>query len=43
MKIARLAEHVLMNAPLEQYLKVISTKLIRIPAPIVVHVLMFAL
>lgn len=42
MTIVLLAEHVLMNVLLKQYLKVISIKLILILVLIVVHVLMFA-
>ncbi len=43
MKIALLAEHVLMSVLLRLSLRATSTKLIRIFAPIVVHVQMFAL
>lgn len=42
MKIAPLAEHALTNVLLKQFLKAISTKLIRICAQTVVHAPMFA-
>ena len=43
MMIALLAEHALMSVLLKQYLKAIFIKLIRMYAPTVVPVLMFAL